>query len=157
MYTLIGQLKWYWQVLITILFVIAVIMLYLFGRSYGYDKAYQEFLVADKVKEQKSTEAISRAEFLEKRLAELEPKLAAYEKLDDEKKKLDGTLSEKIDAVIEEGKKDAQNIDAPSDCWARAADTCARLARLKPPIVIDCEAYKQRLCAVAPTASPCPR
>lgn len=158
MYSLIGRQKWWVQVLLTIGFIILIITTYLLARSWGYDKARAKFQAEDTVKAQAEAQKIARAEFLEKRVAELEPKLLAYEKLDDEKKKLDGTISDKIDAVIAEGQKDAQNIDAASNCWARANDTCARFARLKPPIAIDCEAYKQRLCANANagSATPCP-
>lgn len=157
MYSLIARQKWYIQVAITIVLMALTITGYLFARSAGYDKARAKFEAEDKVKAEKSTQLIARAEALERRVAELEPKLAAFEKLDDEKKRLDGTITEKIDAVIQKGIEDAKNIDAPSDCWTRAHDTCARLARLQPPININCEEYKQRLCAAGGAGAPCPK
>lgn len=154
MYTLIGKLKWYWQVLLTIVFIAAIITGYLFARSYGYDKAFKEFQAKDAVKKQKSDELIAHAEMLEKRVAELEPKLAAWEKLDDEKAKLNGVISDKINNAVAEGQKRDETTNAPADCWTRAERTCANFRQLKPPIEIDCDAYKKRLCTVT-TGSGC--
>lgn len=147
MYSLIGKQKWYWQALITVIFVVVIITGYLFARSWGYDKARKQFEAKDKVKAEQSAAKIARAEFLEQRVAELEPKLAAYEKLDADKKRLDGSITEKIDAVVKEGQKTDEVTNAPADCWTRADRTCAGFRRLK--IDIDCNAYKQRVCANA--------
>lgn len=155
MYTLIGKQKWYWQIVITIVLIALVITGYLTARSWGYDKARREFEASDKVKAEQSTVLIAKAKALEKRNAELELKFAAFDRLDEEKRKLDGSISEKIDAVIEEGKKRNENIDAPSDCWTRAYNTCANLKQLKPPIVIDCEEYKRRICQASVVGSGC--
>lgn len=147
MYTLIGRMKWYYQVLITILFIAAIITCYLFARSWGYDKARREFEVKDKAKAEESAKKIARAEELERRVAELEPKLAAYEKLADDKKRIDDSISGKIDKVVEEGKKEDETTNTPVDCWIRAQRTCSKFAQLNPPILIDCEAYKRKICS----------
>lgn len=151
MYSLIGRQKWWIQIIITVVLVAGIILLYLLGRSWGYDKARAKFEAEDAVKAQKSAELITRAEGLEKRVAELEPKLLAYEQLGEQKKKLDEKTVEKINAVVEEGKARDAVTDAPTDCWTRAQRTCAGFGKLNPPIVIDCEAYKQRICANAIT------
>ena len=151
MYTFIGKQKWWVQVIVTIVFIAGIILLYLLGRSWGYDKARVKFEAEDVVKAEKSQKLVTRAEELEKRVAELEPKLLAYEKLDDQKKRLDGQMTEKINAVVEEGKKRDAVTDAPSDCWTRAERTCAGFGKLNPPIHIDCEAYKRRICGNAVT------
>lgn len=153
MYTLIGRQKWYWQLLITVVFIALVIIGYLFARSWGYDKARRDFEAGDKVKAAAEQKKIARAEFLEARIAELEPKIAAYEALDPGKVKQIGQIQDKIDAIVEEGKKEDAKIDATTDCWVGAQRTCDRFARLNVPL--NCEEYKRRICS-APVANSTP-
>jgi len=113
----------------------------------GYDKARQEYEATDKVKAEQSAKLKAHADFLEARVAELEPKLAAYEKLADDKKRLDESISDKIDEVVKKGLEEDANTILPTDCAARGQRTCDKFRSMKPPINLDCDAYKRKICS----------
>lgn len=116
-------------------------------QAQGYDKARREYEAGDKIKAEQSAKLKAHADFLEARVAELEPKLAAYEQLADDKKRLDESISDKIDEVVKKGLEEDANTLTAVDCRIRADRTCAKFSELKPPIFIDCDAYKRKVCA----------
>lgn len=146
MFTWIKNLPKMWSALALLAFVGLIVALFGQMRACGYDKARREYEATDKIKAAESEKLKARAEASERRVAELEPKLAAYEKLADDKKRLDESISDKIDAVVKEGQKEEEATNTPTDCWTRAQRTCDKFAALKPPIAIDCEAYKRKIC-----------
>lgn len=134
--------------LVALVVFIGVIVLSLnWFQARGYDKARREYEANDKVEAEQSAKLKAHAEFLEARVAELEPKLAAYEKLADDKKRLDESITTKIDQVVAEGLKEDAETNAVTDCWTRSQRTCDKFHRMKPPIDLDCEAYKRKICS----------
>jgi hypothetical protein len=124
-----------------------VVFLFSQIRACGYNKAKTEYEAQDKKNAEESARLKGRAEAAEQRAADAESKLLAYEKLAEDKKRLDDSITDKIDQVIEEGAHEEAITDAPTDCWTRADRTCAKFGQLKPPIALDCDAYKRKLCA----------
>lgn len=131
--------------LVILISLISVTVIWLQSRHY--DQKRKEYEQNDKVKAEQSAKLKSHAEFLEARVAELEPKLAAYEKLADDKKRLDESITTKIDDVVKEGLKEDASTNVVIDCGSRADRTCAKFHSLKPPIDLDCDAYKRKICS----------
>lgn len=147
MFTFIGQQKWYWQVVFVIISISAITICSQQFYSRRYDKDRVAFETRDQDRAIESAKLKAHADQLEKHIAELEPKLAAYEQLAEEKKKLDSSITDKINQVVEDGKKTDEEINVTIDCNTRAERTCSRFKELKPPIVIDCTEYKRKICS----------
>lgn len=97
--------------------------------------------------------AIDRAKLLgqvaerDKQIAELDVKVAGTLAAAESGKKLSDEQQAKIDQIAKDAAAEAVVIDQPTDCWIRGDRTCAKLAGLKPPIIIDCDVYKRKVCA----------
>jgi hypothetical protein len=83
----------------------------------------------------------------DKQIEQLEAKEAAIIAIDQAGKKIDDALATKIDEVTKAAADEAIAVDAPADCWLRADRTCTKLAGLRPPININCDIYKRKLCS----------
>lgn len=140
-----------WRLILFVGIVIAalVIVFTLFSQisSCRYDKARKEFEEKEKAWTVERTKLITNAEAKERRVEELESQNAAFRAAAEQGKKVDDALAAKIDQVSKEAADEAARTDLPDDCWNRADRTCAKLAKLKPPIIVDCDEYKRKLCA----------
>lgn len=129
-----------WRVLVQIALVILAISLgfYLFGQiqSCRYDKARGEYQQKEEAWKVERTKLIADAEAKEKRIQELEPKVAAYEQLAEQKKRLDQNLSDKIDKLVEDAKREEELTNEPTDCATRARRVCEKFRANNIPI--DC-------------------
>ena len=154
---------WGWLLKIAIIVVIIGFFVGAFGsiHSCQYNRANKKFQARDAEREKQSAALKARADASDAAAAQwrakaqaLDGKVAAFEALGEDKKRLDENLTAKIDEVVKHGQEVDAATNAPSDCGTRAERTCANFRKLK--IDIDCAAYKQRICAAAgPTSSPC--
>lgn len=112
-----------------------------------YNKARAEYQKNEDAWKTERTTLIANAEAKEKRIAELEPQVLAFQAAADAGKKVDEELANKIEQISTDAAAEAAATDAPAECGVRAERTCAKLRGLKPPIVIDCEAYKKKICS----------
>lgn len=125
----------------------AVLGLFSQVSSCGYDKARKEHEEQSKAWATERVKLLANAEAKEKQVAELELQVTAFRAAAEQGKKVDDTLADKIDQVSKEAADEALVTDAATDCWIRGDRTCLKLKSLKPPIVIDCDAYKRKLCS----------
>lgn len=129
-----------WRTVAQIGLVVLLIVLgiYFFGQiqSCRYDKARGEYQQKEEAWKVERTKLIADAEAKEKRIAELEPKVAAYEQLAEDKKRLDEGLSSKIDSLVEEAKREEELTNQPTDCRTRAQRVCEKFRANNIPI--DC-------------------
>lgn len=139
-----------WRLLLFLVIVLALgaIVFTLFSQvsSCRYDKARKEYEEKEKAWTVERTTLIANAEEKERRVEELESQNAAFRAAAEQGKKVDDALAAKIDQVSKEAADEAALTDQTTDCWTRADRTCMKLRLLKPPIVIDCDAYKRKLC-----------
>lgn len=128
--------------------VVLIAGFYVFGQiqACGYHKGRAEYEARDKAREQKEMELRARAEASEKRAAELEPKAAAFDALAEQNKKVDSGLAKQVEEVSKNAAEEEARTNAPTDCGIRADRTCEKLRNLKPPILIDCQEYKRKVC-----------
>jgi len=137
-----------------IVFVIAavallVIVFTLFNqvKSCGYDKARKDYEDQSRAWANERAILLGRIAERDKQIEQLEAKEAAIIAADKAGKKLDDDIANRIDEVTKAAADEAISTDAPADCTDRAERTCSKLAGLKPPIVIDCDSYKRKVCA----------
>lgn len=134
-----------------IVFLAAVLagIFFLFSQvqSCGYDNAKKDYETQAKAWQNERAILLGKVAERDKEIAQLEDKEAAIIAADQAGKKLDENITAKIDAVTKEAADEAITTDQPTDCSVRADRTCAKLAGLKPPIVINCEVYKRKLCS----------
>jgi flagellar basal body-associated protein FliL len=116
-------------------------------QSCGYHKAQKQY------QEESKAWATERAKYQgqiaerDKQIEQLKAKEAAIIAADQAGKKLDDSIATKIDEVTKAAADEAFAVDAFADCFVRADRTCTKLRGLKPPINIDCDAYKRKLCS----------
>lgn len=146
--TWLGTVPWYISAIFLVLILGTIIGLFGQVKSCNYDKereAYQaerkQWIEVDKPKLQ------AQIAERDKKIAELEPKIAAAEAASAAGKKVSDETQQKIDQIAKDAAAEAVVTDQPTDCWVRGDRTCAKLAGLKPPIIIDCTAYKRKICS----------
>lgn len=137
--------------IVMIIIVVVIVAISIGGFSWfmsrKYDKDRLKYEAESKAWATERAGLIANAEMKEKQVAELESQVAAFRAAAEQGKKVDDALAAKIDEVSKAAADEAALIDAPADCWDRGQRTCSRLADLKPPIVIDCEEYKRKICS----------
>lgn len=116
-------------------------------QSCNYRKARVEYDEKEKTWKADRDKLVADAAAKEKRIAELEPKVLAYEQAAEQGKKVDRGLADKIDRISKEAADEAAVTDSVIDCGVRAERTCAKLRSLNPPILVDCAAYKRKVCS----------
>lgn len=115
--------------------------------SRKYDKERIEYQKKEDSWNVERTTMIANAEAKEKKIAELESQNVAFRTAAEQGKKVDDALAAKIDQVSKEAADEMDATDLPADCWVRADRTCAKLRALKPPIIVDCDEYKRKVCS----------
>jgi len=128
---------------------VVIIFLTLFSqiRSCSYDKARKDYEDQARAWQTERAILLGRIAERDKQIEQLEAKEAVIIAADKAGKKLDDDIANRIDAVTKAAAEEAVTTDAPADCFDRAERTCSKLAGLKPPIIIDCDAYKRKICA----------
>lgn len=143
----VGRLPWWLQVGIVV--VLLVVGFYLFGQvqSCGYHKGRTDFEARDKARELESVHLKARAEAAEQRVAELEPKAAAFDAVAEQHIKADKSLAEKVGEVSKEAANEEARADQPTDCRVRAQRVCDLLSANR--IKHDCAAITRETCHAA--------
>ena len=134
-----------------IVLIVVVIIVFIFGGfnwyfSRKYDKSRIEYQQKEEAWKVERTTLIANAEAKERQIAELESQNVAFRTAAEQGKKVDDALAAKIDQVSKEAADEMVAIDEPADCWVRADRTCSKLRGLKPPIIVDCDEYKRKVC-----------
>lgn len=131
--------------------VVVVLIAMAFG-GYGscaaarYDKQRQKYEADSKAWASERAKLEGQIAERDKQIETLKVKEATLQAIAEKGKKIDEALATKIDQVTKDAAAEATTTDQPADCWIRGDRTCAKLAGLKPPIVIDCDAYKKKIC-----------
>lgn len=131
-----------------VLVLVLVLAFFLFGqiKSCGYDKGRAEYEAASESWKTERAKLLGGIAERDKQIEQLKAKEAAYIAADQAGKKIDDALAQKIDDATKAAAAEATATDQPADCWVRGDRTCAKLAGLQPPIKIDCDAYKRKIC-----------
>lgn len=140
---------WRW-IIAGALAVLLIMALYALGSWWSgrqYNKARAEYQKNEDAWKVERTTLIANAEAKEKRIGELEPQVLAYKAAADSGKKVDEELAKKIEKISTDAAAEEAATNEPAECGTRAERTCAKLKGLKPPIVIDCEVYKKKICS----------
>jgi uncharacterized protein HemX len=116
-------------------------------KSCQYDKERKAYQAEREAWAKERATILSRVAERDKLIAEQEPKIAALTAAAEAGKKLSDETQTKIDQISKDAAAEAAMVDQPTDCWIRGDRTCAKLASLKPPIVIDCDLYKRKVCS----------
>lgn len=130
-----------------VLLILAVLGLFGSIRSCSYDKARAEYQKQSDEWQKERNQLLGQVAERDKQIEQLKAKEAAYVAADQAGKKVDDALAAKIDEVTKAAANEEIATDQPADCWVRADRTCSKLAALKPPIVIDCNVYKRKICS----------
>lgn len=122
---------------------------FLFGQIKGcqYDKDRAEYKKQSEDWQAERATILGRVAERDKQIEQLKAKEVAIIAADQAGKKLDDEIANKIGAVIQAANAEADATDRDTDCWIRGDRSCAKLAGLKPPIKIDCDAFKRKLCS----------
>ena len=140
-----------YRLIIFIIMAVAVVLivLALFSqvRSCGYNKARLEYEQQAKAWQDERNKLLGQIAERDTQIEQLKAKEAAVIAADQAGKKIDDALAAKIDEVTKAASAEEIATNQPTDCWVRADRTCAKLASLKPPIVIDCNVYKRKICS----------
>jgi len=127
--------------------IVAILALFNQVRACGYDKARRDYEDQSKAWATERAILLGRVAERDKQIEQLQAKEAAIIAADKAGKKLDDDIANKIDAVTKAAAEESISTDAPTDCWIRGDRVCAKLRSLQPPITIDCDAYKRKVCA----------
>lgn len=132
--------------------IVAIIIAFIFGGfnwyfSRKYDKQRAEYETNSKAWATEKAQLLGGIAERDKAIEQLKAKEAVIIAADQAGKKLDDALATKIDEVTKAAAEEATATDGFTDCWVRGDRTCAKLAALKPPIRIDCDAYKRKICS----------
>lgn len=112
-----------------------------------YDKGRLQYEADAKAWATERAGLIANAEAKEKQVAELESQVAAFRAAAEQGKKVDDALAAKIDEVSRQAAEELASTEQPAECVIRAQRTCEKLRGLRPPISIDCEEYKRKICS----------
>ena len=149
--SLLTKLPGPWRVGVEVGLAVLLIVLgfFLFGqiKACGYNKAYDKYQADSKAWSDEKAKLLGGIAERDKQIELLKAKEAAIIAADQAGKKLDDEIAQKIDAATQAAANEAIVTDQPADCWVRADRTCAKLAGLKPPIKLDCDAYKRKICS----------
>lgn len=129
-----------------------VVIASLFGtvysvQSWAYHRGHAKYIEESQAWQKERAGLIANAEAKEKQIAELESQVTGYKTAAEQGKKLDAAAAEKLDQVMKEAANEEAVTELPEDCLVRAERTCFKLRSLRPPITIDCAAYKRKICS----------
>lgn len=116
-------------------------------QSCGYHKAQSKYEAESKAWATERAKLQGQIAERDKQIEQLEAKEAAIIAADQAGKKLDDEIATRIDEATKAAAAEVVATNEPADCFVRADRTCQKLAGLKPPIRIDCDAYKRKLCS----------
>jgi hypothetical protein len=138
-----------WIVGVGIVGLLIGLVLYGFNQvqACGYDKARKDYQTKETQLKAERDKLLEKVAERDKRIAELEPQAAAFRAAAEQGKKVDDDLAQKIEQIAEDAAKEMDDINQPADCWVRSDRTCTKLKQLKPPIVLDCDVYKRKICS----------
>lgn len=133
------------QIGAAVLFIALVI--YLFGsiRSCQYDKARREYQQAEAHWKAERDGLKGENALLRTQIAELEPKVLAYQAAADAGRKVDENLAAKIEQIGKDSANEEAMANTPTDCRTRAARVCALLSTNRIPH--DCGAITRESCS----------
>lgn len=147
---LIGKIPapWRYVVYVVILAVVLIVFFALMNQvqSCGYSKARKDYEAKDAALKTEYDRLSGENKQLKTEIASLEPQLLAYKSAQEAGKKVDDGLAKQIEEVGKESAKQDALTEEFADCEVRADRTCAKLRGLKPPIQIDCDAYRRKIC-----------
>ena len=140
-----------YRLLVFVVAVVALVLVFftLFSQiqSCGYDKARARYEKESKEWATERATLLGQVAERDKQIEQLKAKEAVYIAADQAGKKVDDALAAKIDEVTKAAAAEAIATGEPADCWVRADRTCTKLAGLQPPIKINCDDYKRKICS----------
>ena len=146
MLTWLSKQAWWVKVGLAVAILAILVWAYKGIESWAYHRGQQQYIKESAEWKVERAKLIAQAEGFERERDEAKARAATYEAQAEKGKKLDEGIAEKVSELDKQAADEAAATDLPADCTVRADRTCAKLASLKPPIVLDCALYKRKLC-----------